>query len=185
MAALDFPDSPTVGQVFDKWTWNGTMWVLTPGGGVPPPPVHTSTDVQMVTPGAAVPPGNYSLTPLNTPVTPRSNNSKFLITVSLMVSHAGADDVWFYILRNGAYIGTPAAGGANGIRYHRFTAANTLEMLQIHYQYLDAPNTLNVVNYIPAVAMRLASQAVYFNRRGDASGNTLGGRSSITVEEIL
>jgi hypothetical protein len=31
MAALDFPDAPTVGQVFDKWTWNGTMWELTAG----------------------------------------------------------------------------------------------------------------------------------------------------------
>jgi len=30
MAALDFPDAPTVGQVFDKWTWNGTAWLLTP-----------------------------------------------------------------------------------------------------------------------------------------------------------
>jgi hypothetical protein len=33
MAALDFPDSPTVGQVYDKWTWNGTLWTLTSGGG--------------------------------------------------------------------------------------------------------------------------------------------------------
>ena len=29
MVAIDFPDTPTVGQVFDKWTWNGTIWVLT------------------------------------------------------------------------------------------------------------------------------------------------------------
>lgn len=29
MTAIDFPDSPTVGQVFDKWTWNGTVWALT------------------------------------------------------------------------------------------------------------------------------------------------------------
>lgn len=33
MAALDFPDNPTNGQVYDKWTWNGTMWVLTASGG--------------------------------------------------------------------------------------------------------------------------------------------------------
>lgn len=33
MAALDFPDAPTNGQVFDKWTWNGTQWVLTAGNG--------------------------------------------------------------------------------------------------------------------------------------------------------
>lgn len=32
MAALDFPDNPTNGQVYDKWTWDGTMWVLTAGG---------------------------------------------------------------------------------------------------------------------------------------------------------
>jgi len=31
MAALDFPDAPTVGQVFDRWTWNGTTWTLTGG----------------------------------------------------------------------------------------------------------------------------------------------------------
>jgi len=27
--AYDFPDSPTVGQVFQAWTWNGEAWVLT------------------------------------------------------------------------------------------------------------------------------------------------------------
>jgi hypothetical protein len=34
MAEIDFPDSPTVGQVFGKWTWNGVGWELTtiPGG---------------------------------------------------------------------------------------------------------------------------------------------------------
>lgn len=34
MAALDFPDAPTAGQVYDKWTWNGTQWVLTGGPGL-------------------------------------------------------------------------------------------------------------------------------------------------------
>lgn len=33
MAAYDFPDAPTNGQVYDKWTWNGTMWKLTAGAG--------------------------------------------------------------------------------------------------------------------------------------------------------
>jgi len=33
MTALNFPDAPTNGQVFDKWTWNGSVWVLTGGGG--------------------------------------------------------------------------------------------------------------------------------------------------------
>jgi hypothetical protein len=33
MAALDFPDAPTLGEKYDKWTWDGTMWVLTAGGG--------------------------------------------------------------------------------------------------------------------------------------------------------
>ena len=27
--AFNFPDSPTPGQVFQKWTWNGEAWVLT------------------------------------------------------------------------------------------------------------------------------------------------------------
>ena len=27
--AYNFPDAPTVGQVFEKWTWNGEAWVLT------------------------------------------------------------------------------------------------------------------------------------------------------------
>jgi hypothetical protein len=31
MTAIDFPDAPTVGQVFDKWAWNGTVWVLRDG----------------------------------------------------------------------------------------------------------------------------------------------------------
>jgi len=35
MTALDFPNSPTPGQVYDKWTWNGTAWVLTSAGAVP------------------------------------------------------------------------------------------------------------------------------------------------------
>jgi hypothetical protein len=28
--AYNFPDSPTPGQVFNQWTWNGSAWVLTP-----------------------------------------------------------------------------------------------------------------------------------------------------------
>ena len=28
--AYNFPDNPTPGQVFQKWTWNGEAWVLTP-----------------------------------------------------------------------------------------------------------------------------------------------------------
>lgn len=30
MTALNFPASPGVGQVFDRWVWNGTAWVLAP-----------------------------------------------------------------------------------------------------------------------------------------------------------
>jgi hypothetical protein len=33
MTALDFPASPTVGQVFGRWTWDGTAWLLDGGGG--------------------------------------------------------------------------------------------------------------------------------------------------------
>lgn len=29
--AYNFPDAPTPGQVFEKWTWNGQAWVLTAG----------------------------------------------------------------------------------------------------------------------------------------------------------
>lgn len=35
MVALDFPDAPSNGQVFDKWTWDGTQWVLTAGVATP------------------------------------------------------------------------------------------------------------------------------------------------------
>jgi hypothetical protein len=28
VTALDFPDNPTAGQVFDRWTFDGTKWVL-------------------------------------------------------------------------------------------------------------------------------------------------------------
>jgi len=31
MAEIDFPDSPAVGEVYDQWTWNGSLWHLTPG----------------------------------------------------------------------------------------------------------------------------------------------------------
>ena len=34
MAEIDFPDTPVIGEVYDQWTWNGELWVLTP----PPPP---------------------------------------------------------------------------------------------------------------------------------------------------
>jgi len=38
--ALDFPASPTVGQPFGDWTWDGTKWIMTPvaagGGGALP-----------------------------------------------------------------------------------------------------------------------------------------------------
>lgn len=28
--ALDFPDSPTVGQIFDQWQWDGAKWIAAP-----------------------------------------------------------------------------------------------------------------------------------------------------------
>jgi hypothetical protein len=31
--ALNFPNSPTTGQVFGKWTYDGAQWMLTGGGG--------------------------------------------------------------------------------------------------------------------------------------------------------
>lgn len=43
MAAIDFPNNPTVGQVFStderSWVWSGTTWdsVGSSGGGVTPP----------------------------------------------------------------------------------------------------------------------------------------------------
>jgi hypothetical protein len=30
---LDFPNSPTTGQVFNNWKWDGAKWVTTGGGG--------------------------------------------------------------------------------------------------------------------------------------------------------
>ena len=32
MAALDFPSSPTLNQVFQSWQWDGTKWVAVAGG---------------------------------------------------------------------------------------------------------------------------------------------------------
>lgn len=32
MTALDFPSNPTPGQVFDRWSWDGTKWMLAGGG---------------------------------------------------------------------------------------------------------------------------------------------------------
>ena len=47
MAALDFPDTPTVGQVFDKWTWNGSAWVLV-SGGIQASPIKNDTSTTYV-----------------------------------------------------------------------------------------------------------------------------------------
>jgi hypothetical protein len=33
MVALNFPDAPTLGQVYEQWTWDGSTWELTPGTG--------------------------------------------------------------------------------------------------------------------------------------------------------
>src|SRR5215467_8560442 len=33
MSALNFPDAPSPGQVFDSWVWDGTKWVATPAAG--------------------------------------------------------------------------------------------------------------------------------------------------------
>lgn len=33
MAALDYPASPTVGQIYDRWEWDGTKWMLAASGG--------------------------------------------------------------------------------------------------------------------------------------------------------
>jgi hypothetical protein len=34
MAEIDFPDTPAVGEVYDQWTWNGELWVLTPSSSI-------------------------------------------------------------------------------------------------------------------------------------------------------
>lgn len=54
MVALDFPDAPTVGQVFDKWTWNGSGWVLTSGWkGLGTHLMFAAANMKNVTPTAA------------------------------------------------------------------------------------------------------------------------------------
>jgi hypothetical protein len=46
MAALDFPNSPTTGQIFSgpnsKWKWDGTKWL--DSGGVPGAAVPNITE---------------------------------------------------------------------------------------------------------------------------------------------
>ena len=42
---LDFPNSPTVGQVFGNWKWDGTRWVAT--APAPGPSIRVQTVVQV------------------------------------------------------------------------------------------------------------------------------------------
>lgn len=61
MTALDFPANPTVGQVFGRWTWDGTAWVLTGGGGVVPKPAGSTAPI----PAGIALTGGFTTTPLS------------------------------------------------------------------------------------------------------------------------
>jgi hypothetical protein len=83
MTALDFPDSPSVGQVFDRWTYDGSKWVLAGASGA-----------------------NYSAAPVNQIVTSNS-------VVTLPTPYPGTNGARSYlplIAATGDAIGTIAEG---------------------------------------------------------------------------
>lgn len=47
--ALDFPNAPSPGDVFDNWEWDGTKWIPAPGGGGGATPPFGPTDMTATT----------------------------------------------------------------------------------------------------------------------------------------
>jgi len=60
---LQFPPNPTVGQVFQLWTWDGQKWVCTGGGGVTPPVPPPGGEVMPVNQVVFTASGVYTRTP--------------------------------------------------------------------------------------------------------------------------
>jgi hypothetical protein len=88
MTALDFPDAPTQGQVFDRWTYDGTKWMLAAVGSSEPLLFFSAngatTDNNLA--AAEVIPGLTTGTPLSF-----KKGRKYLITANWAASNRSAD----------------------------------------------------------------------------------------------
>ena len=109
MAALDFPDNPTVGQVFEKWTWNGNAWVLTGGSGAGGSPIKNDTSTAYSPlPSDA----NYFITLSNTsPITvtmPSDATQPFAVAAEMRFMQLSSGQVTFVAGPGAVVLGSPS-----------------------------------------------------------------------------
>lgn len=77
--ALDFPNAPSPGEVFDSWEWDGTKWIPGPSGG-PFMPLVGVTDGSNAAPGDV---GEFVFGLLLNEVQLVNNTAQTLLSISL------------------------------------------------------------------------------------------------------
>jgi len=156
MSALNFPDAPSPGQVFDSWVWDGTKWVATPaagGGG--------SGDFLPLTGGTItgnlVVTGSTQLAGATAATAAAGNNSNVIATTAFVTQAIG----------NAPFL--PIAGGTLTGPLLLPAAAPTNTLQAVDKAYVDglagtllpiAGGTMTGALFLPAAAPTVGTQAV-------------------------
>ena len=116
------------------------------------------------------------ITGLSVDITPKSVNSKMLVTVTMLTSCSGTSNTTRVLLkRNSTDIGITNQGETS-VPY-----TNSLQGFFNVFQVLDAPSTTSTITYRPQVRVDASGITGYVGRY---STNDLRTISTITVQEV-
>ena len=118
------------------------------------------------------------VTGLSVTITPRSNSSKVLVTVSIYTSNTAAAVCNFNLVRGATDIAVPLAGAYAGSMSSSIPTAPADETVSL--TFLDSPATIAATTY--KIQMRINTGTGYVCRRSDLTSVTAV--SVITVQEI-
>lgn len=108
--ALDFPNAPSPGQVFDNWEWDGAKWIPAPSG-----PLNlsgTSTSIVFFFPGKPAT-SQIIRVPIAIPIT----IANLFVGSEFSVGTNPTASAVFNVLSNGSSFGTAAISTAGAVTW--------------------------------------------------------------------
>jgi hypothetical protein len=155
--------------------------------------IEVASGSQIVQPGAilqvvqTVLPGQFSttstsftdITGLSAVITPTSDTSKILVSVSLVAGYNDVGNARFNIVRNSTTIAQPSSGTLLSTFITR--AENAFTMTPASFTFLDSPATTSATTY-KMQTIAESAKTVFVNRRGNDTNFTQV--STITLMEV-
>ena len=127
------------------------------------------------------------LSGLSVTITPKSSNSKILVSGTITVGGSGNNPKHIKLLRDTTELGGQDNGSRPGGIIHTYAGEGsdpTYKLQTFHFEYLDSPSTTSQITY--KLKGMLDAGTGYINRTGAHTDNTSSGNgwSAITVKEI-